>query len=437
MPKLNTRTLLFGGIGLFALIIILVVARVIPGLKKSDTPPLSGTVVIWTVGEGDKDEKAAWEDILRDFKGTYPDVKVTRRDFDSPESYESSLLEGLATGEGPDVFMVLNHAAPRYANKISPAPEMLYPLSRLRSDFPKVVEQDFAPQGKIYGVPLSVDTLSLIYNRSALDQAAVSVPQSWEDFSSALQALTKSDASGISYSGAALGTAGNVPYAADTLSLLMLQSGTKMTNAEFTDATFDSKEGAGALEFYTQFADAGSTAYTWNNSLPSALDSFSQEKVAMLLGYAETARLLREKSPFLDIGVAEAPQSAEQIARGKKVSYPRYYGFAVSRQSKSPDVAWQFLISSVASQESAGKYLITTKKPPALRALLVLNKDDAQIGAFARQALIAVSWPQVDNALVVRLFSTAITDVNEGRETPVAALKKAADEISRAMQKKF
>src|SRR3989344_1320524 len=112
MPKLNTRTLLFGGIGLFALIIILVVARVIPGLKKSDTPPLSGTVVIWTVGEGDKDEKAAWEDILRDFKGTYPDVKVTRRDFDSPESYESSLLEGLATGEGPDVFMVLNHAAP-------------------------------------------------------------------------------------------------------------------------------------------------------------------------------------------------------------------------------------------------------------------------------------------------------------------------------------
>lgn len=438
MSKLNTRALLFGGIGIFALIIVLIVTGVIPGLKKSGTPQISGNIVIWTVGEGDDLEKTAWTAMLKKFNAVYPKVQVTRRNFDSPDVYESAVLDGLASGNGPDVLMVLNHALPRYANKIVPAPETIFPLSRLRNDFPKIVEADFAPQGKIYGIPFSIDTMALIYNRSILDQSAVSPPESWEDFEIALQSLTKRDATGISFSGAAMGTAENVPYASDILSLLMLQSGVKMTNSEFTRSTFDSgQEGPRALEFYTQFANAGSSAYTWNASLPNALDSFGQEKVAMVFGYHETLKDLRAKNPFIDIGVSEMPSPERLITSGKKVNYPRYYAFAVSRQSKSPELAWQFILATVGNNEIAGSYMLTTKNPPALRSLLILNKDDANIGVFSRQALTSLSWAQIDNTLVEQLFSSVITSVNEGRETSEDALRRISDELSRAMQKKF
>ncbi len=437
MPKLNTKILLFGGIIAVALFVVLVVTGAIPGLKKSGAPPVSGSLVVWTVEETSEEERAAWDDIQKRFNVEYPNVKIERKNFDSPEEYENALLDGLASGEGPDIFMVLNHAVPRYANKITPAPETALPLSALGTRFPRTVEADFAPQGKIYGLPLSIDTLVLIYNRSLLDQAAVNPPQSWEEFEVALPRLTKSDVSGISFAGAALGTAGNIEYPADLLSLLMLQTGARMTDQNFTRATFSDRNGQDALAFYTQFADSGSPVYTWNASLPNSLDLFIQEKVAMLFGYRETAETLKERNPFLDIGISEAPAPETLIAGNKRVSYPRYYGFSVSRQSENPGLAWTFVVRIAGNEDIAGSYMIKTKKPPALRSLLVLNKDDTSIGVFARQALIAVSWPQIDNRLVERLFSSAITRVVEGRATPATVLPEIAEEISRAMQKQF
>lgn len=437
MPKLNTKLLLFGGAGIFVLFIILVIAGVIPGLKKSSTPPVTGSLLVWTVGEGSSEEKIAWEDLIKKFNGSYPQVSVSLKNFDSFETYESALLDGLASGEGPDVFMVLNHAVPRYANKISPAPETLLPLSELKSRFPTIVERDFAPRGIIYGLPLSIDTLALIYNRNLLDQGAVNIPQSWEEFVTALSRLTVRDASGISFAGAALGTSENVQFPADILSLIMLQSGVKMTDESFTSAKFNEEKGENALVFYTQFSDEKSSAYTWNASLPDSLDMFTQEKVAMLIGYQETLSVLKERNSFLSIGIAEVPNPSELIANNKKLSYPRYFGLSVSRQSKDPELAWKFVTRIAGNDDVAGSYMATTKKPPALRSLLVMNRDDATIGVFARQALVAVSWPQVDNKMVDRLFSSVITKVVEGRAAPMEALKEAADELSRAMKKQF
>ncbi len=438
MPKLNARVILFVGIGLFVLFVVLVLFGVVPGLKKSSTPPVSGSLLIWATEEGSQGERAAWEELINKFKSGYPAVTVAYKNFDSPTEYENALLEGLATGDGPDVFMVLNRAVPRYANKLFPAKSPLLSLPTVQNLFPKTVEADFAPKGTIYGLPLSIDTLALIYNRSLMDQAAVEVPKSWESFEETVPKLAKSGPSGISLAGAALGASKkNIANAPDILSLLMLQLGTEMVNPGFTSATFNSNEGKRALAFYTQFVSPASSAYTWNESMPDALDLFSQEKVAMMVGYQTTLEELRERNRFLDVGVAEVPSPETQIQNNRRISYPRYYGLVVSRQSKNPDLAWQFVTFATTKESEAGAYMMSAKKPPALRSLLLTNKDDAQIGVFARQALTAVSWPQVDNRLVENLFSNLIERVNRGEVEPAQALEEAAGEITKAMQKKF
>jgi ABC-type glycerol-3-phosphate transport system substrate-binding protein len=437
MQKLDLRLVIFGSLGLFVIFIGLVIAGVVPGLKKSnENTALKGSVVLWTVGEESREREVAWKNLLGAVSTEYPGIKVTRKNFRTLSEYESALQNSFGSGETPDVFMVENVALPRYANKIVPANTNILSLETLRNSFPKIVEQDFAPQGKIYGLPLSIDTLALIYNRSLIDQAAISVPKTWEEFQTAIPTLTKSDVQGIQTAGAAFGTSQtNIENAPDILSLLMLQTGVKMTDSGFVRATFANTEGEDALRFYTQFADRNSTSYTWNETMPNAFDFFAQEKVGMLLGYRRDIQTLQNKNSFLDIGVSEVPAPTTQVQNNRRASFARYFSFVVSRETENPDIAWIFVRALTTNENGVGAFLTITKEPPALRSLALLSKDDPTLGVFSRQALTATSWPQIDNRLVERTFSDVIRSVNENRKGITQALDEAQDLISQAMQK--
>ena len=53
---------------------------------------------------------------------------------------------------------------------------------------------------------------------------------------------------------------------------------------------------------------------------------------------------------------------------------------------------------------------------------------------FAKQALTARSWPQVDNVFVEQAFSQMIQDVLSGQLTVREALEKAQSAITARMQ---
>lgn len=438
MKKLDLRLVIFGSIGIFVIFIGLVIAGAVPGLKKSNqNPVIKGYITLWTVGEEPREREVAWKNLLGMVNVQYPGINIERKNFRTLSEYESALQNSFGSGETPDVFMIENTTLPRYANKIVPAPSSVLSLETVRNTFPKIVEQDFAPQGKIYGLPISIDTLALIYNRSLIDQAAVSVPKTWEDFQSVVPLLTKTDTQGIQTAGAAFGTSQtNIENAPDILGLLMLQTGVKMTDAKFGRATFANEEGESALRFYTQFADRTSASYTWNETMPNADDFFAQEKVAMLLGYRHDIQTLTLKNSFLDIGVSEIPAPIAQVTANRRASFARYFGFVISRETKSPDIAWIFVKALTTNEAGVGAFLSVTKEPPALRSLALLSKDDPTLGVFSRQALTATSWPQIDNRLIERTFSDVIRAINENRKGITQALDEAQDTISQAMQKK-
>ncbi|MEK7077059.1 MAG: extracellular solute-binding protein, partial [Patescibacteria group bacterium] len=220
-PTQNQKIIILIALGA-ALLFALVFLGILPGLKGEgeESKKIGGEISFW----GLFDRQDAYGAALGAFKRKYPNIVIRYRQFNDAQDYKKTLLDALAAGAGPDVFMIHNNDLYQDSNKISPLPSDLYSLLQLKSDFPRVVEQDFAPQGVIYALPLSVDTMALIYNRDLLNAKAVVVPDTWGLFTEAAARLTKlSAAKTIEESGAAIGGAiKTIDTATDVLALLML-----------------------------------------------------------------------------------------------------------------------------------------------------------------------------------------------------------------------
>ncbi|MFA6383641.1 MAG: extracellular solute-binding protein [Parcubacteria group bacterium] len=385
----------------------------------------------------------------------------------SPDTYKKELVEALASGQGPDIFLIQNTWLPSFMDKITPVTADILTEQKFRSDFVDVVAADFIDQGKIYAVPLSVDTLGLYYNKDLFNQAGItSPPATWDDFAEDVKKLTKIDGIGrIQQAGAAIGTAYNINRSTDVLTLLMLQNGTKMTDDRQSRALFD--QGGGkrdsngksvipgleTLNFYTQFAKAG-TFYTWNKEMHYSTDAFSENNLAMMLNYSWQIPTIRNKAPKLNFAVAPIPQ----LNPSTPINFPNYWGFAVaknkaessvtsgSQKVQVPDAvrvaeAWNFLkflaakpgATEVSAFDAAADYAQKTNKPAARRDLIEKQKTDTDIGVFAQGNLIAKDWREVDPIAIESIFASMIDSVNSGSATSMDALKSASAQVTQLM----
>ncbi len=421
--------------GAVVVAIVLVILGVIPGLRTTTNDPhqTKATLTVW----GIYDNQNAYAGALQNFATVYPNVTITYRGFSSPSDYNSALLDALAAGAGPDIFMIRNTDAPRQINKILPVNPASFSLLQMKQLFPQVVTQDFYRQNNVYGLPLSIDTLALIYNRGLFDQAGLPLPgtwQSWEDFLNAVPKLVKKDAkNAITQAGAAIGGSDNtVPSASDLLSLLMLQNGSRI--GDQGAPLFTGELGIQALSFYTQFADPNSQAYTWNDSMQNARDAFGQGKAAMIFDYASSLRELKARNAYLNLEIAPMPQPKNAVT---PVAFPDYWGYVVSRQTKYPTIAWDFILQTATNAVVANEYTAQTGKPPALNSLLYQYQNDPTLSVFARQALIARSWDERDKDAVRAIFSRMIQSVVSDKERPVDALGAAQNAVNQIIQRSY
>ncbi len=433
MNLTKNQVVIIGVVGLVILILILVFFGILPGLKKEDPKTsIKTNLEFWGVF----DSLESYNSALAAYKAVYPGITVNYRRFTDAVGYEQVLLDALAAGEGPDIFMMRNQALPRDINKIVPVTQTKFSILGLRNLFPQVVESDFVSSGSVYALPLSIDTLALYYNREHLDQAAItSPPSTWEEFEETVPKLVKKDGDEITRAAAAIGgSLDSMENAPDVLSLLMLQAGTKMVSDDFTRAEFATRRGEDALEFYVKFSDPESEVYTWNDSMKNPVDAFAEGDASMIFGYASMAPRIWAKNPFLNFAISDMlqPEQAE-----KTIAYPGYWGYAVSRQSKKQNLAWDFILTLTTNKNNAKSYLERINRPPALRSLIGEKSDDPELNVFARQALIARSWHQADPDAVSGIFSDMISSVASGNIKVGDALDKAEREITSLMRRRF
>src|SRR3989338_4029250 len=112
------------------------------------------------------DDSDAYTEVFNEYRRLNPYVgEIVYRKLPI-ETYKEDLLNALAAGNGPDIFMIRNAWRGAFEDKVIPAPDYLLTEKQYRDAFVDVVAADFVKDGKIYAAPLSVDSLALYYNRS-------------------------------------------------------------------------------------------------------------------------------------------------------------------------------------------------------------------------------------------------------------------------------
>lgn len=414
------QIVLLGGIGgILLLLIILIIFGLRPTERKL-------SLAMWGVF----DSEEVYKELLDRYQGeTGVKVQYTQK---SPLTYESEIVNALAAGRGPDIFMVQNSWIPKHFDKIQAAPLELFSSRIIEELYPQVVHADFTSGNIVWAVPMSVDTLALFYNRDLLDQAGIPFPPTtWEDLVSIVPKLVKLDAFGrLERQAVALGRARNINRATDILSLLMIQSGAKMVDVEEMRSDLGDA-GREALQFFTQFARPQARVYTWSGEEHYSLDAFSEGTLALTFNYAYQIPTILAKSPQLNFGVSPM---LEPLNAAKKVDYANYWGLAVARGQSSADQAWQ-LIAFLTDKPQAREYMRASGRPPARRDLIREVQDEKILGVFAKQALTATSWFQPDPEAVEDIFENMIEAVNIGRRTPEEAVREAEDRVNLLLTK--
>lgn len=356
-------------------------------------------------------------------------VTIEYKKIGSVATYERMLIESLAEGRGPDVFVIHHTWVEGKRGIMAPAPSDIIDERTLRDEFVSVVAQDLVRDGLVYALPTSVDTMALYYNEDLLNAAGVARPPStWQDFQTAIERITQVSRLGIiEQSGGALGTAANVNRAPDLLQLLMLQSGLTIieNRAGQQDVRIADEIGERALTFYTDFSNKSKRVYTWDLQQDYSIDSFAEGETAMMFNYSYHIPTIRAKNPRLRFGIAPMPQIADSST---PLTFASYWPFAVSTSSQAPKTAWQF-VRFMTSTQGAAAINEAQAAPPARRDSIEAARSDTSLGVFAEQSLTATTWPRIDIVATDAIFNRMIDDVVTGALAIPDALRRAQDQI--------
>lgn len=427
----KAQLIIFGGIGVIILIAILVIYGVIPGIRQP--PPEKFTLTVW----GFENERF-WKSIAENYKKKYFYVAINYVEKD-PASYESDLLNALAAGSGPDIFILKNSEITKHKEKISPLPQdaLSFRARDFRNTFFDAASGDLITKdGDILGLPLTVETLALFYNRDFLNSAnIVNPPKTWEVMVDAVRKLTTyTEVGTVVRSGVALGTSQNVLHAFDILSALFLQSGVQPFDRNTGKSGLRASQppvgiigsAESALDFYTSFADSTKRIYSWSSFFADSLTAFAQEKTAMMLGYPTDFTGIIEKNPHLSFDVAPFPQPTNA---GATTYYARYDFETVSKQSKHQDEAWKFLLW-LAGTENDKAFADVLNLPPARRDLVTAKPPKDYLQVFYDQVLSSKTWLIPDEDKIRPIFDEMIDSVVNRSANAEAAVGRADARIN-------
>ncbi len=387
-----------------------------------------GKVVVW--GTMDDATFNYLLDSLKSQDSSLSSVTYVQKD---PSSYDTELLNAMAAGTGPDLFLVSQDELGEFDDKVLVVPYATMSQATYLASFIDEGQVFLTSQGTM-ALPFSIDPLVMYWNSDLFAASGqAQPPQFWDDLLTLAPELTALDNSqNVTKSAVALGTWANVTDAKPILSALFMQAGENLTqwgpSGQLTSVFGETPPGAAAapaesaLRFYTEFANPSKTTYSWNNSLPNSQDAFVGGQLAIYFGFASEYQGLLQRNPNLHISVALLPQLTGNATH---LTYGNLEGLAISRTSANPQGAMAVALK-LTTQEASGIVSSQTGLPSARRDVPLNTSANAAAQVFAQSALISRGWVDPAPAQTDTLFETMIQSVLSGSEQPTQAVSDAA-----------
>lgn len=455
----------FSKLGFKTFALAILAPLLLTGCIRQEAPQVGGgitepiTIKIWRTF----DSESAFSDTFNLIRSKYPNVSIEYRRLPF-EEYELVVSEALSTGQGPDIWSVRNDWMRRHIDKLVPAPDEILLTDRRETSVDEVIANDYVPvvsedvirDGRVYGLPLYMDTLVLYKNNAVFQEKITELDRAnrfedanllrenlntWDKVQRAAQLLTEKDSRGnIQISGLAAGTSNNITVPQDIVYAMMLQNDTEMLSAAETNASFHLRQennalqmvypGTEALNLYTSFANPSSAWYSWNSSMRGDIESFVQGKTAMIFGFQYFETILSQVAPTLDYTPMPFPQVRDNT---EPLDYAQYWVETVTKNSSNPEAAW-LILKEITSSTSSFLNATRRAEPFPINSIPTIleraNRRDPQ----AYQGQTATSWFKTKRPDVVdTIFQRMITNVNRG-EKPQNAIEEAAQDVTDILQ---
>ena len=420
-------------------------------------------ITIWNLF----DDSSVFEGQIQSFSSKYPWTKIIYKKFSNIDFYNWLLLDQLAEGKWPDIFIIKNTNLKKWEWKIEPLfiwwTDKPMNIQIYNETFLPVVAKDLIKDWKIWWMTPAIDTLAVYYNKRYFEDnfASWKPAKTWKKLTKQVEKLTRTNNSieWFNLSGIAMWRSDNISRATDILYLLMMQFWTEFYNSKiwkiiFADiqwnrnVTWESKKPwEKALTLYTSFAKPLFKNYSWNKEMTakysekSEIYPFIYWKTAMIFGYSYLKNDLEkiisqirskwdETISKKDIWIAEVPQVWDFSETWRRDAIVSYFPFVVSKNAKNPKLAWDFLIY-LSGKESSLDYYEKTNKPSSRLDLIEDQKLEKWYWVFAREASYWKSYPNfvIDSKKYNQIFKEEINKINNNKAKPSTAISNAERKI--------
>jgi ABC-type glycerol-3-phosphate transport system substrate-binding protein len=417
----------FGIVGVAA-IICFATCPVPEGKDKSGLASNGGAVVIW----GTFPYNTGFSKMVDQFNIKYQKNFQVNYQFHDPKTFDTEIIEALASGRGPDVLLLPDDLVLRHTNKIEIVPYASFPQSTYVNMFAQAAEIYMRSSGSV-ALPFAIDPMVMYWNRDLFNNASITEPPKvWDDFLAITPKLTKRDqrTNGITQSAVAFGEYGNVDHAKDVLAMLMLQVGNPIVAlsndkpsaslGKFENNQMVSDQSVvNALRFYMDFSDPRKPIYSWNRSKSSALDEFINGDLAVYFDHASAYGKIAEKNPHLNFAVAPVPLP---YTAKVEITLAKMYGLSVLKSAPNKATAFQVISRMLTDIEPPRDFAAAFDLPPVTRSALSQKPTEATMSVFYDAAIRSRTWLDPKPEDSDKMFMETVDAVSSGRLNAASAI---------------
>ncbi len=404
------------------LVAVLIFAGILPGFKKGGGGGKVTEISIWGTFPVRKIQT-----LISDFNETNKDFFKIKYSEKNPSNYENEIINSLASGSGPDIWILAQDLILKNKDKVLPIPFTSYKERDYQDNFiePAVLFTDSNPPvGGIFGFPLAVDPIVLYWNRDLFASGGISrPPQYWDEFLIDVQNLVKRDEAGnITQAGAALGEFQNIKNAKEILSMLILQTGNPIVKSDTLNVVLGEK-GENLLDptestvrFFNEFSNSKKTSYSWNKALPDSDKMFIAGSLAMYFGYASELENIKAKNPHLNFDIAEVPQIRPAQGEASKIraTFGRIYSLVISKKSSQTQTVFSALLK-LTDKDFNKDFSKTTGLGSARRDVLAEGTDDSILSIVYKSTIMSRAWLEPDSQQVSEIFKNMVESTATGK----------------------
>ncbi|WP_221567705.1 ABC transporter substrate-binding protein [Alkalihalobacillus sp. TS-13] len=304
------------------------------GGSDSDSNGDDSSGDVLTIGSWRTEDKAAYDKIIEAFNEEHPDIKIEFKPSKNTE-YDTILNTALQSGEGPDIIQLRPYAPGMELAKAGYL-EPLDDLEGIDTFTDDTISAATSEDGKIYGVPLSLNSAQMFYNKKIFEEHGLEEPKTWDEFIDLNEKLKSEDVTPI-----ALGTKEGwlLSLAHSIVGPAHYGAGEFVEQITSGDKTFTSDEFVSSLEAMDELKKYFPDNYEGLGMEDIRTLFFTEEAAMFPLGSWEI-EVLREMNPELELGFFPMPS-----AEGKEPTMTTWVdgSYGINANSKNKEDAKKFL----------------------------------------------------------------------------------------------